>query len=434
MTQKPSPSVQKKARRSAIDAAGLTRKLIFVIVGGMITALIWAGLTPVDQIRSGTGVIKPQQNTLRVEHPYGGVVIGLDVSLGDEVEEGATLLSLDTASLLRERETLLARQAVLDAEERRVTRVLNSGGAALLTDPPDEISAEEQLFWAEQAFQVARLDILQAEATSIRNRLQSLTARQASLMAELDVIETQRARIQQLADQGSVRINEAEEVSRAKLQVERAILDLESEVSAAEDALLTLDLRRTELLAERVRDAAQRKADLAESRVATRQSLDEIADRLARADIRAEIAGTVQYLSVTGRNEVVAAGDLIAEIVPKNSSIEAEVEISAAEIGAVEPGLLARLKISTYDFTRFGVLSGYVSAVSPTSFQNEVGETVYRVTITLPQDGQGTELAGNPVRPGMTVTADIISGRRTVLSYLLKPLREIRSSAFTEAG
>ena len=112
---------------------------------------------------------------------------------------------------------------------------------------------------------------------------------------------------------------------------------------------------------------------------------------------------------------------------------EAEVEISADRVGHVVVGMEARLKILSYDFTRFGEIVGQVAAISPNSFQTETGETVFRVRIALPNEGQNAALVGRPIRPGMTVTADILTDSKKVLSYLLKPLRVLSDRAFTEA-
>ena len=409
-----------------------TRRLIATIVLGLIVSVIWAAVTPVDEITIGSGVIKTQSNIVRVEHPYGGVIATLDIAAGQHVEAGARLLTIDSTSLERERETLLARKSVLDAEHRRVSFVLSGADRIEQVPASANISPEEQLFWAEQSFLSARLDIIAAEYDAIANRIGTLERRRNSMLREQILLNEQLERLSALVSRGSVRNSDVEATEREVHQIERAVLDLDGSILAERDALKANRLRQTELLAERKRDAAQRQAELTEKMVATEQTLAEINARLDRAVIVASISGTIQALSVSGADEVIGPGDLIAEIVPEGSPVEAEVEIGADKIGTIRPGQEARLKVSTYDFTRFGSIDGVVDAVSPTSFENEDGDTVYRITVKLPNGGENAALSGLPIRPGMVITADILSDQKTVLSYLLKPLREIRSGAFTE--
>ena len=93
----------------------------------------------------------------------------------------------------------------------------------------------------------------------------------------------------------------------------------------------------------------------------------------------------------------------------------------------------ARIKVATFDFAWFGTVTGHVASISPTSAENEQGETVYRVVLALPEEGRNLTLSGRALRPGMTVTADILGETKTVLAYLVKPLRSLHDRAFTES-
>ncbi|MGZ2257086.1 HlyD family type I secretion periplasmic adaptor subunit [Roseobacter sp. A03A-229] len=408
------------------------RQLIVTILTGIVLAIFWAATTSVDEITVGDGVIATQSNTVHVEHPYGGVVEQLSASVGADVAAGDHLLSLDSASLERERQTVEARLGALRAELRRASLVLRDETPALGSEAAD-LSPEEQLFWAEQDFLTARIEIISSQATAAGNRIDALTETRESLAQELDLLADQLQRYRMLVERGSIPLGEAEAAERRWLQIERELLELNGDIVAEQDAQKATHLRRAELLAERRREAAQRRFELTEELVAAEQNLAEIDARLDRAVVTASTAGTIQQLSVSGRGEVIAPGDLIVEIVPHGGLLEVEVEVGADRIGTVQEGLPATIKVSTYDFTRFGTIEGRVAEVSPTSFQNETGETVYRVKITLPNDGGDIRLGGHPLRPGMVVTAEIISDSKTVLNYVLKPLREIRQGAFAEA-
>ena len=214
--------------------------------------------------------------------------------------------------------------------------------------------------------------------------------------------------------------------------MQRALIDLSGEIAAQVNGIETNGLRRTELLTQRQREAALRRAEVEEKIVNVALSIAEVEARLERAEVVAHVTGTIMELAVSNPNEIVSPGDPIAEIIPDGSAVEAEVEISADRIGHVDIGMEARLKVLSYDFTRFGEIVGHVAAISPSSFENETGETVFRVTVALPRNGENAELTGRPIRPGMTVTADILTDSKKVLTYLLKPLRVLGDRAFLE--
>lgn len=408
------------------------RQLIATILVGLSLAIAWAATTPVDEITIGDGVIATQTSTIHVEHPYGGIVDQLRVSTGAKVAAGDPLLVLDRASLERERQTVEARLSSVRSELRRVSLVLQNEAPEAVSETV-ALSPEEQLFWAEQDFLDARIEIISAQAVAAENRIGALSKTRSSLARELDVLTGQLERYRTLAERGSIPLSDAEAAERRWLQIEQEVLEIDGDIVTEQDIFNATGLRRTELLAERRREAAQRRFELTEELVAAEQNLAEIDARLDRSVVTAATAGTIQHLSVSGRGEVIAPGDLIAEIIPDGSAFEVEIEVGADQIGTVREGLPATIKVSTYDFTRFGTIEGRVAEVSPTSFQNETNETVYRVIIALPDDGASIVLGNRPLRPGMVVTAEIIADSKTVLSYILKPFREIRQRAFTEA-
>ena len=254
-----------------------------------------------------------------------------------------------------------------------------------------------------------------------------------NLLRETEVIRDRLERSRDAIASGTISRNEAGRIERELLQVERALLTLRANIAAKESELDRTVLRQNELVAQRRRDAAQRLADV-ESRITNAElSVEDLLERIARADVRATVSGVIMTLNASNPNEVIGAGELIAEIVPENTPVQAEVEIPADRIGNVAIGMEAKVKVLTFDFTRFGQLVGRVSEISPSSFLNDQGVTVYRVTIDFSEDQNDFRLARDMLTPGLTVTADVLSDSKMVLTYLLKPLRLLRDRAFSEA-
>lgn len=416
-----------------IHEGQFARTLILAILTAMLTLFAWSAITPVNEITTGNGTIQTTALSERVEHPDGGVVAAIHVRSGDVVEAQTILMTFDTSSLKRELEKLTATKATLDAERRRIDFILSgSGSIPEFTDLAD-LSAEELLFWAEQSFLEAQLQIFENERQAAYPTIASLKARRDSLTRELALLGQRLERTREGLASGAISLNAVIGIEREYLQLERAIFEVDGDVAAQTAALEANALRAKELIARRNHEAALRRAEIDDQIFGTAVTIAEYEARIARAVVRSAVAGTVMELTVSNPQEVVAPGDLIAEIIPAQDQLNAEVQISADRIGNVETGMTARLKVLSYDFTRYGEIVGTVSSVSPSSFVNDLGETVFRVTIELPDAGQSPRIADRAVLPGMTVTADILSDSKKVLTYLLKPLRALGDRAFTEA-
>lgn len=409
------------------------RRLIYTLLATLLAVLIWSANTPVNEVTTGSGVIQTRTLAERVEHPDGGVVSAIHVTKGQRVVAGTPLLTFDTGSLRREMGKLRASQTALLAERSRIAFLLQNKGSVPRFETLDDLDPSELLFWAEQSYLDAQLDLIASEHQAIAATIAVLIARQSNLAEEAALLKGRVERSRRGQNSGALARNDVERIEREYLQLERSRLEVAGDIAAQKNALDGSDLQRAELLAKRQREAALRRAEIEEKLVSTALSIAEVEARLARARVTATVTGTIMELAVANPQEVVAPGDLIVEIVPDGSAIEAEVEISADRIGNVDIGMEARLKVLSYDFTRFGEIVGHVAAISPSSFETETGETMFRVTVALPNDGESVALTGRPVRPGMTVTADILTDSKKVLSYLLKPLRVLGDKAFSEA-
>jgi HlyD family type I secretion membrane fusion protein len=255
----------------------------------------------------------------------------------------------------------------------------------------------------------------------------------AGVEAEFDIQRTQLQRYQEASSSNAISLNRREELQRENLRLEAAISQLEGETRIQSAQLDQLDQREEELVAQYRREAALRLEEQLTERAALTQTRDQLEARLERTVIRVAVTGVVNGLSVQNLGEVVAAGEVLAEIVPAGARNFAEIEIAADRIGGVSVGSEASLKILTFDFTRYGDITARVERISPSSFQKENGDSVFRVRLGFDNAASRSGGPRHEVSPGMTVVADIKSERRTILSYLLKPVRVIADRALTEA-
>ncbi|MEL6522933.1 MAG: HlyD family efflux transporter periplasmic adaptor subunit, partial [Pseudomonadota bacterium] len=289
---------------------------------------------------------------------------------------------------------------------------------------------ESALFWAEQEYLEAKLDLLDSTRESAQHTLAILIKRRANIESEVTILVNRLNRIRSGFDSGIFSRIELERIQREVLQLKRVLLELDTEIEVQRGVLEETQLRREELRTERRRESALRQLEIEERITQVNLSIQELKVRIERATIVAATEGKVMVVTVVSQNEVIAPNELIAEIVPTDSALRAEIEISADRVGSLEPGMEARLKVLSYDFTRYGEIVGRIKDISPTSFPNQSGQTVYLVDVEIPGEGLPS---GRKVRSGMTVTADILSEQKMILAYLLKPLRALSDRAFTEA-
>ncbi|WP_300031874.1 HlyD family efflux transporter periplasmic adaptor subunit [uncultured Roseobacter sp.] len=408
-------------------AARLTVAVCSAIV---VFTLFWAAHVEVEEKVTGAGTIEPTGRMERIEHPDGGVVRDLMAQDNAVLPAGGIILQLDTDQVEREARTLASRISTLENEALRVRFLIQADGSAMRVES-NSGDAASVAFWSEQMFLIAQLERIAAENTTLVSQVQNARALSGIIMDEQSIVEEQLARYARFTESGTVRLIDRERLEREALQLNRTLEEIIGRRTELETAQQENLRQRDELLAKRRRDAAVRLTKIEDELTTLRQALADAAARIERASVRTANGGQVHRLDVRHANEVVAPGDVIAEIVPPGTSFRAVVNISAGRIGSVEEGMDVKLKIESYDFTRFGFINAQVSEVSPTSFVNETGEVVYRVTVNLPEDisGGGEDMS---IRPGMTVTADILTDVRTILSYLLHPVRRIQDQSLSE--
>jgi len=409
------------------------RSLIYTLTFTLIALLVWSARTEVNEVVSGRGVIRTDKQPERVEHPTGGQVRLVNINSGERIDEGGLILSFETETLVRETAKQRAALAALETERARINFVIDGPIPQEMSDVKMAEGADGLLFWVEQRYLQAQLDVVSSNREAIDAALTALFSLQSSLVEELALLRERYERGQIGLSSGTLSTNEMERQKREVLEAERSLLSIEVDIAAQRAALDRTDLDTAELLAQRRREAALRLADLESNITAVRLSIAELEVRIHRANVLATTSGTVMTLGAFRAGEVIGAGEVIAEIVPEDTVIKGEVEIPASRIGGVRVGMPAHIKVETFDFTRFGELEAEVLEISPTSFENSEGETVYKVILNF-KDGNGMPtIDGKSIRPGMTVTADILTESKTVLTYLLKPLRLLRDRAFTEA-
>lgn len=412
---------------------GAVSLVIIVALGG---AVAWASLTRLDEVAVAMGEVVPQGQTKVIQHLEGGIVRELAVRDGDTVKAGDPLLRLalgtgpvNRAELQVRRDGLALRRARLAAEA--------DGGT--LTFPADAAGRQPQIAASERAAYDGRKrelgtarSVLSEQLSQRGSEIRELQARDAALDAELKISREKLQISTDLLKDGLTsrleHLDAQNEVGRITGERRRTA----ARIATANAARAEAEARLRELgekFASQVRD------ELGTVEIDLRRAnelMAEATEQKGRTEIRSPIDGTVKNLRYNTIGGVVRPGEPIMEIVPERDRLVIEARLDPADRGYVRPGQRAVVKLSTYDFVRYGGLDGRVVRIAPDTDNTSTGRTFFRVVVETERTWLGAEKGSLPISPGMEATVDIKTGRRTVIDYLLRPILKLRSEAFRE--
>ncbi|WP_158266647.1 HlyD family type I secretion periplasmic adaptor subunit [Alsobacter soli] len=397
---------------------------------GVAALIVWASLTDLDKVTRGSGRVVPQVQNQTVQHFEGGIVTDIFVREGDRVEKGAPLLRIDNSF---SRAELQQAEIEIAARELKLARLNAETAGAPFAPSAGLTGAAESFVQQETALYDSRRRTLDEQLAIVVEQkrqkeleLAELKSRWTSTVRERDLVLQRVKNLRRLAGMGAVSSNDLLDNERVLQQVESKMSDLTHEIPRAESALSEFVRRESEMKLRFQSDAGREATDVALQLAKLRESATALKDRSQRSDVLAPTDGVVNKLHVSTIGGVVKSGEPLAVLVPVDAAIVVEARISPNDRAEVWPGLPAIVKVSAYDYTDFGGLKGKVIEVSPDILQDERGQPYYRVRLEAASANFGPD---KPVVPGMTADVDILSGRRSILSTLLRPLRYLRDNA-----
>jgi membrane fusion protein, adhesin transport system len=361
---------------------------------------IWAMWAEIDeQIRTQATVIVSSRSQV-VQSVDGGVLTELNVREGDTVEAGDLLAVLDPARVQASADEILEKTLSLKAVMERLQ--------AEMADKPLVFSPELRV----------HPDIVRSETRLYQRRRQALEEELQSIDATLALATQELEALQRLAETGDASSTEV-------LRSQRQVTELQA----------SLTNRRNTYYQE-----AQ--AELSRVRGELQQALQVLAQRreaLASTRLFAPMSGTVNNVRFTTMGAVLRPGEELLQIVPSDEPLIVEAKVPPRDVAFVRRGLKANVKLDAYDYAIYGGFTGEVVYISPDTLEDEEAgsreEPAYRVHVRIDPQQQNTRqnaLDSLDVIPGMTATVEIITGRRTVAQYLLKPIRRVRDNSLIE--
>lgn len=412
------------------------RALAWPIMALLAVFGVWSGVARLEEVAVAVGEIVPQGKVKVIQHLEGGIIDAIHVTEGSVVRAGDPLVRLDLATAGVNRKELLAR---LDSDMLRRARLAAELNATPLTLPdeaarrhPDVAAAERKAFEARRHELASSLAVLREQVRQRELEVQELEARRRAVSGSLALARERLKMSDSLLSEGlTARMEhlqlkaEVEKLDGEQQGLTSAVPRARAAVAEAEKRLVEGELRFRREAQEQLGQSEQSIARLEElSAEATAQGL--------RADIKSPIDGIVKKLRTNTIGGVVQPGEPIMEIVPSADKPIVLAKLSPTDRGYVREGQPALVKVSTYDFVRYGGLNGRVTYVAPDSTTDGKGAPYFEVAVETDKTDLGSGDTMLPISPGMQATVDIHTGSKTVLEYLIAPVMKLRHEAFRE--
>lgn len=408
------------------------RRLLRSIVIAFVVLLIWAAFAEIDEIARGDGKVIPSQKLQTIQSLDGGLVQAIHVREGQIIEAGELLVNVDptrfVASVAESRAQLLA----LSAEVTRL-EALASG-----TEPQfsADVQADVSLLATEQRLYQSSLAELNEQQQGFDRQIEQRQQESAEARAAVTQYRTTLALTQRELDVTRPLLSTGAVSDIDILRLERDIARIQGElnraVAAQARAESAIEEARNRQRETRLTAINRWQNQLAESssRLQAVMNVEQgLTDKVTQAEIRSPIRGTVQRLHVNTVGGVISPGRDVIDIVPLDDTLVIEARIHPKDIAFLKNGQRATIRFSAYDFSVYGGLIARVSHISADTITDERDNTFYLVQLATEHRQLQQDLL---IIPGMTAQVDIITGKRTVLSYLLKPLLRAKANALTE--
>lgn len=412
------------------------RRAAWLIILLLVAALVWANYARLDEVAVASAEVVPQGQVKVIQHLEGGILREIRVKEGQKVTTGTPLALLDLGAIGINRAEIVVQIDALKLRRARLSA---------------EASGKEPVYPKEIASKLP--DLARSESDSLASRRRQL---ESALLVFAEQTHQRELEVRELEARNKA-VGESLALSRKRFAMSRDLLEgslvsrmehlqLESELRALEGQLAQLVPAIPKVragiaeLAERKREATLKfrraaveemgEVELALAR--NRELLSKASDQALRTLVLSPIDGIVKNMRFHTIGGVVRPGDAMMEIVPSGERLVIEARLNPTDIGYVAVGQRAKVKLSTYDFVRYGGLDGKVATVAADTSVDQGGNYYYKVEVRTDKSYLGNTPGSLPIIPGMQATVDIHTGEKSVIEYLITPVLKLKHEAFRE--
>ncbi len=412
------------------------RAIIWVVLVLVVLFTVWAYYSEIEQVTRADGKVVPSTQIQVVQNFEGGILSEIMVDVGELVKKGQLLLRIDETRFSSSFKQNRVKYLLYKAKAARLLAEANGSDFEVPQDVIDEKPKigvrEKELFESRKkefdwSMQILQQQIRQREHENneLSSKLEELTRTYALLNKELELTRP-------LVEQGAVSAVEVLHLERQASMMQGEIETINQTIPKAESKFreAQLELRENQLSFFN-KAKAELNEVLAELEEVSASAIA-LEDRLRRTDVLSPVAGTINRILVNTVGGVIQPGMDLVEIVPLENTLVIEARIKPSDIGFLRPDQEAKVKFTAYDFTIYGGLDAKLEHISADSITDDQGNSFYSVRLRTTKNYIGPELNPLPIIPGMVASVDILTGKKTILSYLLKPVLRAKYMALRE--
>ncbi len=420
------------------DDLALSKHLLLLgIVSFFLIFLVWANFASLDEVTRGEGKIIPSSDTQVVQSLEAGIVDAFLVKEGDEVKTGQVLVRLNAIEASSDLGANRARYlGILAAVTRLQAQVEGKGTVEfpeeVMKGSPQSVTEELNAFRANQLQLNSQTDVMRQQLSQREQEAREINTRIADTRGVISLQQQEMNMVEPLVKSGAAPKMEL-------LQLQRSVKEKSSELNGYLSSLPRLQSSIKEAqarLAEvETNMKAQAQAELSTKTIEMseiKERLSALTERKGRTELKSPVNGTIQEITVNTVGGVIRPGEDLVKIIPKDDQLIVEAKVKPSDRAFIYPGQKAVVKISTYDFSIYGGLEAEVLDISADTIEDERKNSFYRVRLRTKETQLKHKGEVLPITTGMVATADILTGKKTVMHYLLKPFIKTLDNAMTE--
>lgn len=419
-----------------------TRMVLLASFALLVTALLWAHFAILDEVKRGNGRVIPSRQIQVVQSLEGGIVGAILIQEGAIVTQGQPLMRIEDTKFASEFGEIRERRAAMAARVARLEA--EAAGATTLTFPedliPSVVASERSVFDARARKLNQDIEVILQQESQRRREMQEYKATEVKLSETLQLLSREVDLTRNLFRQKVVpeiemlRVERQASEMRGQLEVIRA--STQKAQAGIQEAQARIETTRSALRAQADEDLAKSRGDLA----VLDENIKSAKDRVFRTELKSPVHGIVNKLNINTIGSVVQPGANVMEVVPLDDSLLVEGRIRPQDIAFIRAGQDAVVKVTAYDSSVYGSLKGKVERISADTITedaradkgSEKTEVYYRVIVRTDNNHLGTTQVPLPIIPGMVTTVEVLTGKKSVLDYIVKPARMLREEALRE--
>jgi adhesin transport system membrane fusion protein len=411
--------------------------LLTAIIAFFVVFVVWANFASLDEVTRGQGKVIPSSEVQIIQHQEGGIVDEILVREGEEVKSGQALMRLRDVGAASDLGANRQRYLGLKAKVQRLQAQVNGQDTPQFTDDvikgaPDAVREELEAFRANSSSKESQITVLEQQLAQKKQEINELNTRIKDLQGVISLSRQELEITRPLVERGSAPKLELLQLERGIKERQTELNGLQTSLPRAEAAVQEAEARIKELRTGSTADAQTELATTMIEMSTIEQTLGALKDRQTRTEIRSPVNGLIKDIKIHTIGGVVQPGQEVLEVVPLNDQLLVEAMVRPNDIAFLHPGQRAMVKITAYDFSIYGGLKGELVDISADTLTNEKGESFYRVRVRTDETALQRKGEVLPIIPGMVATVDILTGHKTVMQYIMKPLIKTVSTAMHE--